>query len=131
MANALLQVQQEAASQRTQIEGAIERARLQTESAALQTEINARAQAAAQTLLAEQQAAAMQRQHEIWAQSPPAAATAMALTQLAGKLQSIGHFERHPRSDRPEPDAVLARSCFATVGGGQIMAFCPQRTIAR
>lgn len=94
--NALLQVQQEAASQRTQIEGAIERARLQTEAAALQTEINAKAQAAAQTLLAEQQAAAMQRQHEIWAQTPPAAATAMALTQLAGKLQSIGHLNVTP-----------------------------------
>ena len=38
----------------------------------------------------------MQRQHEIWAHTPPAAATAMALGQLAGKLQSIGHLNVTP-----------------------------------
>jgi regulator of protease activity HflC (stomatin/prohibitin superfamily) len=94
--NALLQAQQEAASQRTQIEAAIERQRLQTEAAAQQTRINAQAQAEAQQLLAAQAAAAMREQHAIWRDTPAAAATAMALGQLAGKLQSIGHLNITP-----------------------------------
>ncbi len=94
--NALLQAQQEAASQRTQVEAAIERQRLQTEAAAQQTKINAQAQAEAQQLLAAQAAAAMREQHGIWRDTPPAAATAMALGQLATKLQSIGHLNITP-----------------------------------
>ena len=94
--NALLQAQQEAASQRTQVEAAIERQRLQTEAAAQQTRVNAQAQAEAQQLLAAQAAAAMREQHAIWRDTPAAAATAMALGQLAGKLQSIGHLNITP-----------------------------------
>lgn len=94
--NALLQVQHEAASQRAQIEAAIERQRLQTEAEALRTQVNAQAQAQAQQLLAAQAASAMREQHAIWAQTPPAAATAMALGQIAGKLQSIGHLNITP-----------------------------------
>ena len=94
--NALLQAQQEAASQRTQIEAAIERQRLQTEAAAQQTRVNAQAQAEAQQLLAAQAAAAMREQHAIWRDTPAQAATAMALSQLATKLQSIGHLNITP-----------------------------------
>lgn len=94
--NALLQAEQEAASQRVQIEAGIERARLQTEAAAEQTRINARAQADAAQLLAEQQASAMQQRHDIWTRTPSAAATAMALADVAGKLQSIGHLNITP-----------------------------------
>ena len=94
--NALLQAQQEAASQRTQVEAAIERQRLQTEAAAQQTKINAQAQAEAQQLLAAQAAAAMREQHAIWRDTPAQAATAMALSQLATKLQSIGHLNITP-----------------------------------
>ena len=94
--NALLQAQQEAASQRTQVEAAIERARMQTDAAALQTRINAQAQADAQQLLATQAAAAMQQRHDIWASTPATAATAMAMTELAGKLTTIGHLNITP-----------------------------------
>ena len=94
--NALLQTQQEAASQRSQVEAAIERARLQTQAAAEQTHINAQAQAKAQELLANQLAAAMKQRHDVWAGTPTGAATAMAMMELAGKLQNIGHLNVTP-----------------------------------
>ena len=75
---------------------AIERQRLQTEAAAQQTRVNAQAQAEAQQLLAAQAAAAMREQHAIWRDTPAQAATAMALSQLATKLQSIGHLNITP-----------------------------------
>jgi regulator of protease activity HflC (stomatin/prohibitin superfamily) len=94
--NALLQAQQEAASQRTQIEAQIERERMQTEAAASASKTNAIAQAEAQRLLAAQAADAMREEHQIWRDTPTTAATAMALAQLAGKLESIGHLNITP-----------------------------------
>lgn len=94
--NAQLQAEQEAASQRVAIEAAIARARLQTEANAEQSRINAQAQADAQGLIDAQLAAAMQQRHEIWTRTPTAAATAMALADLAGKLQTIGHLNITP-----------------------------------
>lgn len=94
--NALLQAQQEAASQRAQIEAAIDRQRLQTEAESQQTRIDAQAKADAQHLLDAQQAIAMREQHAIWRDTPTAAATAMALAQLATKLQTIGHLNITP-----------------------------------
>lgn len=94
--NALLQAEQEGQSERAQIEALIERNRLQTAAAAEQTRINAQAQADSQKLLAAQAVAAMQDRHQVWANTPTSAATAMAMTELAGKLKTIGHLNITP-----------------------------------
>jgi hypothetical protein len=38
----------------------------------------------------------MQQRHDIWTRTPTAAATAMAMAELAGKLQTIGHLNITP-----------------------------------
>lgn len=94
--NALLQAQQEAASLQAQIEAELTRATLQAQAHAEQSRINAQAEADAQRILSEQQAEAMQKHHDIWASTPTHAATGMAMSELAGKLQTIGHLNITP-----------------------------------
>lgn len=94
--NKLLQAQSEATSQRVQAVAEIERGQLLAAAQADRTRLQAAAQAEAQALLDQQQAAAMAQRHQIWGQTPTAAATAMALSEVAGKLQSIGHLNITP-----------------------------------
>ena len=94
--NAMLQAQQEAQSEQAQVEAAIARERLQTSANAENRRINAQAQAEADQLLADQAAAAMQQRHQVWANTPTSAATAMAMSELASKLKTIGHLNITP-----------------------------------
>jgi regulator of protease activity HflC (stomatin/prohibitin superfamily) len=94
--NALLRAQQEAASQQAQVEAEIARALLKADAEAQHTRISAQAQADGQQIIAAQEAAAMQQRHQIWAATPAGAATAMAMNQMAAKLQTIGHLNITP-----------------------------------
>ncbi len=94
--NALLQAQQKAASEHAQILAQIERERLYADAQAARVRLDADARAAAQHTLDEQQSAAMRQRHEIWAATPTQAAAAMAMTELAGKLTTIGHLNITP-----------------------------------
>ncbi|MGE4071731.1 MAG: SPFH domain-containing protein [Lysobacterales bacterium] len=94
--NALLQAQQQAASLQAQVEAEIARALMQAEAESQRSLIGARAEAASQKILAEQQSEAMQRHHDIWAQTPAHAMTGMAMSELASKLTTIGHLNVTP-----------------------------------
>lgn len=94
--NALLQAQQKAASEHAQMLAQIERERLYADAQAARVRLDAEARAAAQHTLDEQLSAAMRQRHEIWAATPAQAATAMAMTELAGKLTTIGHLNITP-----------------------------------
>lgn len=94
--NALAQVRQDAQVEKERDIAAQERFQLASEGAARRSKIDALAQADAERLMAATRTEELNAQHQVWRETPAAAAMGVVMARFAENVHSIGHLNITP-----------------------------------
>jgi regulator of protease activity HflC (stomatin/prohibitin superfamily) len=94
--NQLLEIRQQAETEKARVEAEAERQQIAADAAALSTAKRARGEAEARRFVAQADAEAEERRVALWRETPAKVALGLALQGFAGKVQNIQHLNLSP-----------------------------------